>query len=176
MNVDIAVPFNPLAAFGLAKANIELSLRTGRLLQEYAQQWLELASRAGKDGLAESDAEIADLSRTPDWPSLASLPTESFWRQIQQRYGDLEAAAQIAVAAQTTFAHGLQQALHDWQTSAAAVVGGNAFPAESAQPFDDILKYWNNSLASLSSIPAFGEVPAFGAAPKAAGRKKGSRE
>ncbi len=151
MNTDTAAPFGPFASIGLVKANIELSLRTGRLLQEYAQQWLELASRAGKDELAESDAELADVIAAPDWQALAALPAESFWRQVQQRYGDLEATAQIAIGAQTTFAHGLKNALNDWQKAAASALGGGFQfqPPALAQPFDDILKQWNASLATL---------------------------
>ena len=173
MSIDTTI-FGPLAPIGLAKANIELSLRTGRLLQEYAQQWLELASRAGKDELAESDAELSDVIAAPDWQSLAALPVESFWRQVQQRYGDLEAAAQIAVGAQTTLAHGLQAALNEWQKAAASVLGCG-FPLQPpvlAQPFDDILKQWAAGFVTLlqeTVVPAAKTAPAPAkAAPKSA--------
>ncbi len=167
MNIDTAAPL------GLVKANLELSLRTGKLLQEYAQQWLELYTRAGKDELAESNAELSDVAAAPDWQALAALPVESFWRQVQQRYGDLEAASQIAVCAQTTFAHGLQNALNEWQKSAAATLGTGFAAPTLATPFDDILKQWNAGFASLLPNMTAAMSNPFTPTPKPEGTPRG---
>ena len=52
---------NETIPLNLFKANLELQLRLQRLVQENGQQWLENATRAGKDGIAESGAEIENL-------------------------------------------------------------------------------------------------------------------
>ncbi len=52
---------NETIPLNLFKANLELQLRLQRLVQEDGQQWLENATRAGKDGIAESGAEIENL-------------------------------------------------------------------------------------------------------------------
>ena len=52
---------NETIPLNLFKANLELQLRLQRLVQENGQQWLENATRAGKDGIAESGAEIESL-------------------------------------------------------------------------------------------------------------------
>ena len=44
---------NETIPLNLFKANLELQLRLQRLVQETGQQWLENATRAGKDGIAE---------------------------------------------------------------------------------------------------------------------------
>ena len=97
----------------LYKANLELQVRIGKLFQEGGKQWLDYGYRLASDGIAESDAEIAQLLQSEDWQKLATLPAEAFWRQLQQRFGDSQAAAQIAITAQTGFAHGLQEAVQD---------------------------------------------------------------
>ena len=54
---------NETIPLNLFKANLELQLRIQRLMQENGQQWLENATRAGKDGITESGAEIESRSR-----------------------------------------------------------------------------------------------------------------
>ena len=49
---------NETIPLNLFKANVELQLRLQRLMQENGQQWLENATRAGSESIAESCAEI----------------------------------------------------------------------------------------------------------------------
>ena len=65
---------NETIPLNLFKANLELQLRLQRLVQENGQQWLENATRAGKDGIAESGAEIESLLKAQNWQELATLP------------------------------------------------------------------------------------------------------
>lgn len=117
----------PLALY---HANTGLQARIGALIQDGSRYWLEFGQRLLNDGIVESGAELQELLRTQDWQKLATLPAEAFWRQLQQRFGDQQAAAQIAVAAQTAFARGLQDAVQDWQRETAEALDGAglAFP------------------------------------------------
>ena len=79
-----------------------------KALQENGQQWLENATRAGKDGIAESGAEIENLLKAKNWQELATLPAQAFWRQFQYHVGGAQALTQVAIKNQTTFTQGLQ--------------------------------------------------------------------
>ncbi|THF63747.1 hypothetical protein E6C76_14260 [Pseudothauera nasutitermitis] len=126
----------------LFKANLELQLRVTRLLRESGQRWLEAASRTGTEDLAEAEAEIEDLLKTDNWQTLATLPTQVFWRQFQQRAEDSQSASRFAADNQQAFAEGLQHAVEDWQKSVTAVFGGGA------QPFQDLFKQWGAAWAA----------------------------
>ena len=148
---------NETIPLNLFKANLELQLRLQRLVQENGQQWLENATRAGKDGIAESGAEIESLLKAQNWQELATLPAEAFWRQLQQRFGDSQAAAQIAITAQTGFAHGLQEAVQAWQQQTAGVLGEVAPAALSGgdSPWANLFKPWQQLLqAAATDTPA----------------------
>jgi len=99
---------NETIPLNLFKANLELQLRLQRLVQENGQQWLENATRAGKDGIAESGAEIESLLKAQNWQELATLPAQAFWRQFQYHVGGAQALTQVAIKNQTTFTQGLQ--------------------------------------------------------------------
>lgn len=120
----------PLALY---KANLALHLRLTALLQENGQQWLELASRAFGDGIAETSDDMQSLLQAKDWQGLASLPAESFWRQVQQRFGDAQATTQVAVNSQTALISGLQDAIQTWQKDTTEALGdtGTAAPLDA---------------------------------------------
>ena len=112
----------------LIRANLELQLRIAALIQDHGRQWTELAGRTVGDGRVEHEAELRELLGTNDWQALAALPANAFWRQMQQRIGDGQELARIAVGAQTAFAGGLIDALQAWQreTADALASGGTA--------------------------------------------------
>jgi hypothetical protein len=124
----------PLALY---QANLDLQQRIGELLQSGGRHWLELGQRLASDGIVGDSAGLQDLIASGDWQKLAALPADTFWRQVQQRFGDQQAAAQIAVAAQSGFTHGLQEALARWQHETIAALDqagfGLAAPAIDAQ-------------------------------------------
>lgn len=148
----------------LIRANLELQLRIAALIQDNGRQWTELAGRAVGDGRVEHDAELRDLLRTNDWPALAALPANAFWRQMQQRIGDGQELARIAVGAQNTFASGLVDALQAWQreTADALAAGGTAATG------DDAWRAWLEPWERWLSAP---EPPAERRKPK--GRSRG---
>ena len=65
---------NETIPLNLFKANVELQLRLQRLMQENGQQWLENATRAGSESIAESGAEIESLLKAQNWQELARCP------------------------------------------------------------------------------------------------------
>lgn len=133
----------------LHKANLELQVKIGRLIQESGRQWLDFGNRLINDGIAESNAEVEELLRTQDWEKLATLPAESFWRQMQQRFGDSQAVAQLAVGAQTAFATGLQEAVRTWQKETAQALGDNPLAAPLGDPaWADPFKPWEQLLSA----------------------------
>ena len=72
----------------LYKANTEFQLRVNKLVMENWKKWLELSTRAMDDGIAEQQARVEQLIKAQDWAALASMPADTFWRQLQQRMGD----------------------------------------------------------------------------------------
>ena len=115
----------------LAQANCALQARIAELAQTGGQYWYEFVQRLVNDGIAEGSAELQEILHTQDWQRLLATPADAYWRQLQQRFGDQQAAAQIAVAAQASFARGVQDALAAWQrdTIAALDQAGLATPA-----------------------------------------------
>ncbi len=137
MSINTDLPLN------LHKANLELQLRLGRLLQENQRKWLELGSRSLGESIAESSAELEQVLKTQDWQALATLPGEAFWRQLQQRFGDSQAVTQIAVGAQTAFAAGLQDALQAWQKETTQALSGVSDVSTFNSTVNDMLQQWN---------------------------------
>ncbi|WP_211369399.1 phasin family protein [Pseudoxanthomonas kalamensis] len=163
----------------LYKANLELQVKIGRLIQESGQQWLDYGNRLIGDSIAESNAEMDELLQAQDWQQLASLPAESLWRQLQQRVGDSQAVAQIAVNAQNAFASGLQQILQDWQYETTHLLGQEASLMPSVpEGWDDLVKPWEE-LLQATGMTAVAPKPAAkkkAAAKKAPAKKAASRK
>lgn len=124
----------------LYKANLELQARVTRLAQQNGQQWLEFGHRLLGDGIADSDATVAELLKADNWQNLATLPADAFWRQLQQRFGDTQAVAQIAISAQTAFAQGLQQAVQAWQKEAGEAIGANSLTITPGSAWSELFK------------------------------------
>lgn len=149
MNTD-AVPLK------LYKANAELQIQIGRLLQEGGHRWLDVASQASDEAIAESKLEIENLRKAENWQNLATLPGETFWRALQQRAGDTQELTKIAIKNQTEFTNGLREAIEGWQRAVSEAVGG----ATSGQPIQDIFKQWG----ALFPIPGGKDAPKGGKA------------
>lgn len=117
MSTDTDLPSN------LYRTNLELQLRIAGLVQESALKWLEMGKYTMGDDLAESAAEAEQLLKARDWQTLTTLPGEAFWHQLLLGFGDAEAAAKIALEAQTSFVTGLQDAIRTWQEETVRIVG-----------------------------------------------------
>ncbi|WP_158636513.1 phasin family protein [Luteimonas marina] len=145
-------------ALALWKANLDLQLRIGQLVQDSGRDWLELGTRAAGGGAAELDAGLRKLMRGGDWQALAALPVEAFWRQAEQRVGDGQALNQIALQAQDSFASGVLEALQDWQQALAEAWNGvdldlglDAAPG-LAEAWRSLLSNWDAGIAALAPV------------------------
>lgn len=130
----------------LWKANLDLQMRLGRLLQDSGREWLELGTRAVGEGAAEFDTEARRLLQAGDWQALAALPVETFWRQAEQRLGDGQATAQVALQAQEGFVRGLAEALQEWQQQLSRAWTAAGLDASAAPGVGEA---WNSLLSSL---------------------------
>lgn len=130
MNVGTNLPME------LYKANVQLLMNTGLLLQEVRQRWLDLGDKTIGDDVAETRAELDQLATTTDWKDITSLPGNAAWRVIQKRMGDVQAYTETAVAEQMQFASGLQDALNAWQkaTTQALSDAGKSMPLATPMP------------------------------------------
>lgn len=163
----------PDLPMALWKANLDLQLRIGRLLQDSTRDWMDLGTRAAGEGATEIEAEARRLLHGGNWQALAALPVEAFWRQAEQRVGDGQALNQLVLRAQEDFVRGLAEALGDWQSQLAAAWSGGAPATGLPDPgaaWNDLLRGWQAALADL--VPG----AAGGARPRASTQARGGRE
>ncbi|KHJ53899.1 hypothetical protein LA66_15050 [Aureimonas altamirensis] len=135
----------------LHKANLELQLQIGRLLQESGQRHLQFVSQVGEEGLEEARTEIDGVRKAENWQSLATVPAESFWRVFQQHVGDAQEAAQAAAKSQAAFTSGLQEAIEGWQRAVGEAFGSHSLGQQPAvQPLQDAFRQWTNLWPALA--------------------------
>lgn len=132
----------------LYKANAEFQLRVNKLVMENWKKWLELSSRTVDDGIAQSQARVEQLIKAQDWASLATLPADNFWRQLQMHVGDAHVTNQIAANVQAHFAQGLQEALLTWQKDTARALN-SAGEKGLAGPWEDLIAQWGRFGSSM---------------------------
>lgn len=137
MSINTEVPLN------LYKANLELQLRLSRLVQETQKHWLELSAQGVAKGISESNAELEQLLKSQDWQTLAALPADAFWRQLQLRFSDNQALVQTAVSSQTSFAAGLQDTLQTWQKETLQALSGITDISTLNGTLNDIVAQWS---------------------------------
>jgi len=131
---------------GTIKANLELQLHIAQLMQEAGQRWIDMSSRIAQEGIEECKCELMDLNGTKNWQTLAVLPAEAFWRQLQKRFVDTQTATQFAIEARAEFTKGLQKALQDWQKA----TGSNVSTSAEKLPFLDFVKSWGGNWAVVT--------------------------
>jgi hypothetical protein len=138
MSIDTNLPMD------LYKANAQLWMNMGLLLQEARQQWADLCDKTLGDDVGETRKELEELAQVNDWKNLTDLPGSTAWRRMQKRVGDVQACTETAIAEQTRFVAGIQHALADWQKS--------------------VTHAFNEAGKSLPmAVPMEGTVPDFGA-------------
>ena len=138
MSTQTQVPFE------LYKANLQFALRTNKLLKECGKRWLDTVDQAADESIAESQQEIDKLSAGDDWQSLASVPGETFLRLMQLGALDAQSAAQTAIANQTRFLTGLQDAFLIWQRETSKALGGVDGATSFNTSMGDFFKLFNN--------------------------------
>ena len=112
----------PTLPQALYKANLDLWLRIGELLEDNRAQWTALLARELGDGASDAGLDL-DALRQGDWQALASLPAQALERLSAHGLGDLQATVQTALGGQMNFATGFQAALAEWQQATAAALG-----------------------------------------------------
>lgn len=115
----------PLALY---KANLELVLRLGTLLQENRRRWNVLGTSGASDAIERTLAETERLLTTNDWSSLSEMPGERFWRSIRDGGSPLHGTAEAALANQTAFADGLREAFSAWKQQSVDALGEGGLP------------------------------------------------
>jgi len=137
----------------LAQANCALQARIAELAQSGGQYWYEFVQRLVNDGIAARRGIAWKTGTSQDWERLLATPADAYWRQLQQRFGDQQATTQIVVAAQASFARGLQDALAAWQrdTIAALDQAGLATPALGPE-WSHLFAGWEAVLPDLEVV------------------------
>lgn len=125
--------FDAKTPLALYKANLELLMRIGALLQENRQRWTKLGVAGTDDAIQRTLAQTEKLLTTNDWTSVSAMPGDGFWKSLEpdaSLRGNLEAA----VNSQTTFAKGLNDAFAAWRDHCADVIrsAGGSIPTAFA--------------------------------------------
>lgn len=113
MAIDTKTPM------ALYKANLELVMRLGALLQENRQRWTRFGVASTDDAVERTLSETGRMLTTNDWKSLATMPGETFWKALQGDTGPMQGAVNTAVSNQAAFGQGLQDAFGAWQQQCA---------------------------------------------------------
>lgn len=117
---------NSKTPMALYKANLELVLRIGALLQESRQRWMHAGATGTNEAMQRTLAETERMLTTSDWNALSAMPGEEFWKSLRGGAGPLQGTVESAVRSQSEFADGLKQAFAEWQQQSADALGGNA--------------------------------------------------
>jgi len=142
MSTQTEIPFE------LYKANLQLALRTNKLLKECGQRWLDTFGHAVGESASQTQQEIDKLSMGEDWAALAAIPGDTFLYLMQQRVGDAQSIAQAAVINQTKFFGGLQDAFMIWQRETANALGGLDGTKTYNTMLGDFFKVFNDAAKS----------------------------
>ncbi|MCP1375114.1 phasin family protein [Dyella lutea] len=159
MSIDTNLPME------LYKANVQLWLNMGLLLQEARQQWADLGDKTLGDDVEETRKELEELSHASDWKDLTNLPGSTAWRRMQKRVGDAQACTETAIAEQTRFVAGIQHALADWQKSLTRAVSDAGKSLPMGMPM-------SGAVPDFSALMKMFTPPAGGSGAKAAGKGK----
>ena len=157
------MPLNAKTPLALYKANLELVLRLGALLQENRRRWTQLGASNTREAIERTMAETERVLTANDWTSLASMPGEEFWKSLREDTAPLQASVETAVGNQAAFAEGLEQAFEAWRQQSADAIGASGAELPGAD-FADFLKGFTAQAkpAAAASKPR----------PKAAAKKK----
>ena len=147
MAIDTKTPI------ALYKANLELVMRLGALLQENRQRWTKFGMAGADNAVERTLSETGRMLTSNDWQSLATLPGETFWKALQGDAGPMQGAVDTAVSNQTAFAQGLQDAFAAWQQQCADVIqdAGAALPGNAT--FEGFLKTFTPQKSAAAARP-----------------------
>lgn len=115
---------NSKTPIALYKANLELVLRIGALLQENRRRWAQLGAAGTSEAIERTMAQAERVLTSNDWTSLSALPGDDFWKSLRDDGGPLQGTTEAAVGNQAAFAQGLKEAFEAWQQQSADALGG----------------------------------------------------
>lgn len=154
---------NAKTPLALYKANLELVLRLGALLQENRRRWTQLGASSTREAIERTMAETERVLTSNDWTALAAMPGEEFWKSLREDAAPLQASVENAVGNQAAFAQGLQEAFEAWRQQSVDALGSTGMELPDL-PFADFLK----GLRPTAKAPK----PAARETPKAAANAK----
>lgn len=147
--------------FALYKANLELALRIGQLLNENRKQW----ARQGLAGVDQAIGRTLDESKRTlagvDWTRLAGLPVEGAWNTLnwdalKPDVGTLKSSIDEVIAQQSDFASGLQEAVEAWQRQCGEAVREAGLALPTTTGFEDFLKVFTDATKPAAGTAAPG--------------------
>lgn len=151
------------AALALYKANLELWLRTGKLVQESRKKWLQLTDATLDEQILEADREIAQVLDIDDWQALLTKVSGEAWsRGLQQHFDDLQGLARTVADNHARFASGFQEALAAWQKESAQALAGMGSEAPVYSDFLKRLTEWGETLAAGAGVQEAAPKPEKG--------------
>ena len=101
--------FNPKTPMALYKANLELVLRIGTLLQENRQRWMQAGAAGSTEAIQRTLAETQRMLTTNDWSTLSKIPGEEFWNSMGTGAAPLKARRCTGRSSRTTDGLGVQR-------------------------------------------------------------------
>jgi hypothetical protein len=147
---EAAMSIDPNLPLNLYKANLQLWLNTGKLLQQGQQRWIDLGNKSMTESIEEARGEAERMLDAEDWQGLTALAADMALRTMQKETGNVQALAETMITNQATFAAGLRDALTAWQKASANALNlaGNAPPLQASP--QDFLQ-WLGSLVPASA-------------------------
>ncbi len=139
----------PLALY---KANLELVMRLGALLQENRRNWTRLGLSHADEALTRTLSQTERLLTSNDWTSLAALPGDAFWKSLQAEASQTQGTVGAAVANQSSFMTGMQEAFAAWQQQCADAMQGAAKLPTGAS-FEEFVKAFRTAGGQPAEAP-----------------------
>lgn len=161
---------NSNTPMALYKANLELVLRIGALLQENRRRWAQLGAAGTSEAIERTLAQAERVLTANDWRSLSAIPGEDFWKSIRDDDAPVQGSVEAAVGHQAAFAQGLKEAFEAWQQQSADALGGSGMelPGVSLAGF---MKFFTPSQAPARAAPKASPARGAKARPGKAGAK-----
>lgn len=156
----------PLALY---KANLELVLRLGTLLQENRRRWNQLGASSTSAAIERTLAETERMLTSNDWTSLSAMPGEDFWKSIRDESGPVQGTAQSALSNQAAFAEGLREAFEAWRQQSVDALGDSGLPLGKFDMAGMMAMFQGPQAAAAASVKPAGPTGAR------AGRKPAPR-
>lgn len=106
----------------LYKVNLQFYFRLCDLLRDNALRWSEAGNRAVDAGAAELEGATTRMLDASDWPNLALVAGDLYWKALQLQTRAVQHVAETTLGNQSAFAAAAQEAVSSWQQASAAAL------------------------------------------------------